>query len=178
MTVRQKMLLAVVAGFCAMFLQQPAQAQLSSEPFSFDNDGTSGLGMSNAGRQAILNKELFGVTPDHMAIGPGDVLIEITQGPGRAALANLPDGTFLPGYKGAGLELGGLSVFYDAPTRIGGYAGFVIHGNSQAVINAWTFGVLIGAYEDTALANHPAYTSYNTSSVDSWVAQVPGLPAI
>jgi hypothetical protein len=173
-----RLVLALVAAFCALAVQQPAQAQLNNEPFSFDNRVDGGLGMSDAARQAILNQKIYGSTPDHIMIGPGGVLVEITQGPGHVALATLPDGSFLEGYKGRGLELGGISVFFDAPTRSGGFANLVIHGESQGVINAWTFGVLVGAYQGSALANRPIYSAYSSGSIDSWIAQVAGLPVI
>ena len=56
---------AMVVGAMAMLHVASAEAQLNNQPFSFGSGG-GGIGMSTAGRQAILNQQLFGSTPDNI----------------------------------------------------------------------------------------------------------------
>lgn len=170
--------LAITAGSLALLMQAPAYAQLNNDPFSFDSPGTSGLGMSDAARQAILNQEIYGSTPDHIMIGPGGVLLEIAPGPGgHVALATLPDGSFLQSYRGRGLDLGGFAPFFESHDSNGGYAGLVVQGSAQGIINSWTFGVLAGTYEGDGLPGRLGYMHSSSTSIDAWTTLVAGLPA-
>lgn len=173
------LILALAAGGLALIVQPSAHAQLNNEPFSFDRPGTSGLGMSDAARQAILNQEIYGSTPDHIMIGPGGVLLEIERpSDGHVAIATLPDGSFLQGYRGRGLDLGGFAPFFQTDDSSGGYAGLVVQGNARSIINSWTFGVLVGFYDAESLPGRVGYMHPGSSSIDAWTMQVANLSAI
>lgn len=71
------MILALLAG------ATPADAQMDNRPFQFRN----GPGLSLAGRQAILDKELLGRVPDTIGRGPFGSLVIVRETEGGAAIA-------------------------------------------------------------------------------------------
>ena len=76
----------------ALFHVAAAEAQLNNRPFSFGGgggfSGGGGIGMSTAGRQAILNQQLFGSTPDNILRSRfGLTLLNVTRGDNGLAVA-------------------------------------------------------------------------------------------
>jgi hypothetical protein len=86
----------VFVALLALFATDAA-AQMNNRPFSFG--GGSSLGISNAGKQAILQEKLTGSTPDNIRKSTSG-LITITRGPGNNAIARGADGATIPGFKG------------------------------------------------------------------------------
>ena len=110
---------AAVAVCFTTLLASESQAQMSNRPFSFNVGGPSGAGMSTAGRQAVLQKELFGSTPSNLLRSQdGRLLIGPVRGPGRSAIVFSPSGESLPGFRRdfrngrAGLTAGAFNAFF------------------------------------------------------------------
>lgn len=125
----------------------PAMAQLDNRPFQFRDSG--GVGMSTAGRQAILNQEITGRTPDNL-VRRGGVLIDVVEGPGGEALARTPGGgSFRPDLRPQGFRMRGAAV--------GVFNNFFLRGNSGGYVPAsawstqsvtgWTAGVVSDGYD-------------------------------
>ena len=72
-----------------------AIAQVGNKPFSFKN-GSPTSGMSIGGKQAILNRELFGSTPRNLIRGADGSLLTIERGPNRLAIVSVPGGNAIP----------------------------------------------------------------------------------
>ena len=158
-----------VAGFLVfavslMLMATEASAQLNNKPFTFSSGGSS-LGMSAAGRQAILDKKLTGVTPDNIMRGPGGTLLTITSGPGNMAIATGQDGVVLQGYHGRrGVVTGGAGLFnpFFYP-HTGTGANYPV--SSQLTSNAiagWT----------SMVSGHPVFSSGD--SIDAWTSLIGG----
>lgn len=154
----------LVIAVSALVVTAEASAQMNNKPFSFGSSGSS-LGMSNAARQAILNKKLTGATPDNIMRGPGGALIEVTKGPNNIAIATGQDGVVLQGYRGrGGVFIGGAGLFnpyfYGSTSGRSSYSiASRITGNA---ISGWT-GMVSG---------RPVVSS--GSSIDAWTSQVGG----
>jgi hypothetical protein len=161
-----------VAGFLVfavslMLMAAEASAQMNNKPFSFSNGGGGGssLGMSAAGRQAILNQQLTGATPDNIMRGPGGALIEITSGPNNMAIATGQDGVVLQGYHGrSGLLTGGAGLFnpyFYANTD---------RGTAYAVASQFTSNAIAGW--TSMVSGRPVTTG--GSSIDAWTSLIGG----
>jgi hypothetical protein len=153
-------LAAVAASF--LIFAGNASAQMSSNPYSFG--GGPALGMSNAARQAILNKKLTGVTPDHIMRGANGTLIEITKGPGNTAIARGADGVVIPGYHGRGGAVSGEvgvfnPYFRGYTTQYNGTSTFA-SGITSNSIAGWTSMVFGG----------PGVAG--GSSIDAWLSMI------
>jgi hypothetical protein len=134
----------------SMTVAAPAEAQLNNRPYSFKNSPDGGIGMSNGGRQAIINQKLFDLTPDNLHRDASGNLVDIVRGPGRSAIA-FRHGTSesLPHYRGTSfrgeydlMEAGIFNSFfgphYDVP-YYGGGSGIGYGGNSSSnTIDSWT----------------------------------------
>jgi hypothetical protein len=155
-------LIAVAASL--LLYAGDASAQMSSQPFSFG--GGSSLGMSNAGRQAILNQKLTGATPDNILRGADGSLIEISQGPGSTAIARGADGVVIPGYHGrGGVVSGGAGLFN--PYFTGNASQYnasqtFASGITSNSIAGWTSMVFGGAAVSGG------------SSIDAWMSMICG----
>ncbi len=75
---------------CLLFVGV-ADAQQNNKPFNFPAAG--GMGISTAGKQAILDQKLTGAAPDNLARGPDGVLVEIGRGPGGVAIGTISGGS-------------------------------------------------------------------------------------
>lgn len=137
----------LMAGLIAGLALVPvsARAQMSSKPFSFGSSA-GGLGMSIAGRQAVLNQKLFDFTPNVLLKSEDGRLLGVRRGPGRSAIVTSPSGEFLPGYRGRSQSLG-----FGAGTFNSFFAGgenatvaFLEPTSSAATIDSWTGSVLQG----------------------------------
>ena len=165
------LLLAVAAATAV----PEAKAQWNNRPFSFS--GSGGAGMSLAGRQAILQKEIFGLTPDNLLRGPSGALVDVFEGPGSNAFVTAQANPFLPGFAGRGSSFrrspaDGAGIFnpFFAP-RSGGSStpSFLTSQRTAATIASWTNMVTAGSGRG-AIVVYPG----SGGSIDAWTAQVGG----
>lgn len=161
----------IVAAACIMVsAPHTASAQLNNKPFSFSRS-TDGIGMSQGGRQAILNDKIFNTRPDNLIRGNGGLLLDVTEGPGKSATVFfLGTNTVIPGYHGTSykgdnnpmMEAGVFNSFFVPSSGSSIVSGFGAE-ISAAVVNTWTSRVISGG----------APMSYNNGSlVDIWTGQV------
>ncbi len=150
--------------FMAMFalFAADAVAQMNNRPFSFG--GGPSLGISNAGKQAILQQKLDGSTPDNIRRSASG-LITITRGPGNNAIARGADGATIPGFRGTSRAVsGGVGIFnpffLGSSGRSSGSFSFASRHTSNA-ISGWTSMVTGSRYR-------------GGNSVDAWTSQVGG----
>lgn len=127
----------------------PAMAQLDNRPFQFRDSG--GVGMSTAGRQAILNQKILGQTPDNLVRRNG-VLLDVVEGRGGEALARAPGGgAFLPNARPEGFRFRGaaVGVFNTFFMRGGGGTGGYVPAASRTSysLTGWTAGVVSDGYD-------------------------------
>lgn len=139
-----------------------AMAQMNNRPYSFG--GGPSLGMSNAGKQAILQQKLDGSTPDNIRKSASG-LITITRGPGNNAIARGADGATIPGFKGTSRAvLGGVGIFnqyFRGSSGRSGTLSFASRHTSNA-ISGWT----------SMVSGSSRYRGGN--SVDAWTSQIGG----
>jgi hypothetical protein len=154
--------LALVAMALVALAPAPSHAQISNKPFSFSNSG--GIGMSNAGRQAIINQKINGTTPEVLLRDPAGNLLGLDKGPNGLAIVIGPDGQALTGYRGRGwkggnpaLDSGVFNAFFVPRLR----------DNGPPIPNAASSGEAVNAWTDAVLYNAPS--GYG-SSLDQWVA--------
>ncbi len=152
----------VFVALVALFATDAA-AQMNNRPFSFG--GGASLGISNAGKQAILQEKLTGSTPDNIRKGLSG-LITITRGPGNNAIARGADGATIPGFKGTSRAVsGGVGIFnpyfLGSSGRRSGTLSFASRHTSNA-ISGWT----------SMVSGNSRYRGGN--SVDAWTSQVGG----
>ncbi len=139
---------ALTASFAAgmILFAGAADAQMSNRPFSFGSPG-GGLGMSLAGKQAIIDQKLFGSTPDNIMRGPGGQLLTVTPGPGDTAFATTRSGEILPVNPRRGFDKRlGAGQFNSFFVEFDGlpYQAYSEYGSTRATISAWTGSVLSG----------------------------------
>ncbi len=79
--------LVLVAVVFTLLSSAPSSAQMGTQPFSF---GPSGLGMSEAGRAAIVNQQINGVAPQVLLKDEMGRPLGVTQGPGGIAVVTGP----------------------------------------------------------------------------------------
>lgn len=147
----------------------PASAQMSNRPFAFNTGGNGSVGMSIAGRQAILGQELFGATPDVLLRSPdGRLLIGPVRGPGRSAIVFSPSGESLPGFRRdfrngrVGLSAGDFNAFF-IPRPSDRRTGHIATATpASALVNTWTARIL----SDTGVGYGPP------SAVSVWTGAV------
>jgi len=152
----------VFVALVALFATDAA-AQMNNRPYSFG--GGASLGISNAGKQAILQQKLTGSTPDNIRKG-GSGLITITRGPGNNAIARGADGATIPGFKGTSRAVSGgvgifNSYFLGSSGRRSGTLSFASRHTSNA-ISGWT----------SMVSGNSRYRGGN--SVDAWTSQIGG----
>jgi hypothetical protein len=142
----------------------PAEAQMSSQPFSFGSvvngpiaGGSGGAGMSSAGRQAIINEKLFGARPRAILVGPSGDILTVDRGPGNIAVVRETQNAVIPQYRGSRLGLFGL-----ASTLSGRSYGI---GFGNASIDLW-----VSMVGDAATAMPSA--SRTSQVIDAWAASV------
>lgn len=161
--------LALLAGAALLVAAQPAAAQLDNRPFSFSNSGPSGgLGMSTAGRQAILEQELFDRTPDNL-VRRGGVLVDVVEGPGNEALVRSQGGAFIPDARPSrnrgGAAVGVFNAFFAFGS--GGGGGYTPAAfRTTGAVTSWTSAVVSGGY------GGPAGGDRTSSVIGAWTQQV------
>jgi hypothetical protein len=156
-----------------------AEAQLNNKPFSF-NTPDGGPGMSFAAKQAIMNLQLYNATPDNIMRGPGGGLLTITRND-RAdgvPIVTTESGEEIPGFRGRGLDLGGLLL--EPTTGIGsGDGGQLLLGfgsSSGITVTTWTYRLVVA----TTGGGYPSFGGGygfggSGQSINTWTAQVFGL---
>jgi hypothetical protein len=152
--------LVLVAVAFAMLSPAPASAQMSTQPFSF-GAASGGLGMSEAGKAAILNQKINGVVPPVLLKDEFGRPLGVTPGPGGVPIVTGPAGNVLPGYRGRGWkesELAmGAGVFNEFFVRGPKSDAPFVSASSGETVDAWTSAV------------HGAPGGYG-NSVDQWTA--------
>lgn len=152
--------LALVAGGGAL-------AQLNNKPFSF-NTPDGGVGMSMGGKQAILDREILGLTPDNLLRGPDGGLLDLSKGEGGAAIVRLQSGVFLPSYHGTSFR--GDNEAWSA----GVFNMFFEPDNADSFVSRhgqWQTGSVISTWTGRVTSDQPvSYTPENT--VDVWTGMV------
>jgi len=81
----------IATCFASLSLGGIAHAQQNNRPFNFPSAG--GMGISSAGKQAILNQQLTGVAPDNLARDSDGVLVEVERGPGGIPISKSSGGS-------------------------------------------------------------------------------------
>lgn len=167
---------AVLIGIATLGVAPEAEAQWNNRPFSFNSGG--GVGMSFAGRQAILQQEILGLTPDNLRRGANGALVDVSEGPGSTAIVSGQVAPFIPGAAARGSSFrrspaDGAGIFnpFFAPKSGGGSStpSFLSSLRTSATIAAWTNMVSAGSGRG-AVVIYPG----SGSSIDAWTAQVGG----
>ena len=163
---------AVLSASAGTFLAPPAMAQFDNRPYEFR--GGASVGMSPAGRQAILREKLFNETPDNLMRSPSGRLLELQEGPGNSAIVSERGGQTLPGYRGRsalrrdlGRGVGVFNSFFFGAGRsaASSYSTFYFGGSGSRVsIASWTDMVADGGPS--------GLVSAGPSPVDGWTSQV------
>jgi hypothetical protein len=164
---------AVMAAIIAMTMSGPAGAQLNNKAFAFRNS-PGGIGMSYAGKQAILNEKVQGISPDNMQRGPNGILLDVTKEPGHSAIVGYEGNAgFIPGFRGTDFRGGnpymqaGMFNGFFAPAYPGKSTYTYNDYQTAAVINSWTAAVTSG---------YMPFSYYNANGpVDSWTSIVYSL---
>ena len=151
---------AVVAIAFTMLAPAASEAQISNKPFSF---GAAGPGMSDAGRQAIINQKILGATPQVLLKDELGRPLGVTNGPGGIAIVTGPAGEPLPGYRGRGWKGS------DPAKGAGVFNAFFARGRQDGppMTAAPTTGQTVDAWTNTVQYGGP---SGNGSPIDQWVA--------
>jgi hypothetical protein len=152
--------LVLVAVAFTLLSPAPSSAQMGTQPFSFGSGG-SGLGISEAGKAAILNQKLLGLTPPVLLKDEFGRPLGVTQGPGGVPIVTGPAGELLPGYRGRGWKESELAMGAGVFNEF-----FVIGPKSSVPYIAATSGHTVNAWTD---AVYGAPTGYG-NSVDQWTA--------
>ncbi len=151
-----------------------ANAQLNNKPFSFKGTPDGSIGISAAGKQAIVNFENFNIKPKTLLRGPDGQLLNVTEGVGNSVIVT-PQGSgeIWPTYKGTGykgdnigMSAGAFNAYF-VPSLNGDSGSSVYfspyYTSSSETVSTWTSRVASGGY--------PA--SYSPGSVvDKWTSMV------
>jgi hypothetical protein len=154
--------LVLVAIAFTMLSPAPSSAQMGTQPFSFGNGGGSGLGISDAGKAAIVNQKLNGLTPPVLLKDEFGQPLGVVKGPGGVPIVTGPAGNVLPGYRGRGwreselaMGAGVFNEFFVMGPKSS--APYIAASSSGQTVDAWT-GAVYGA------------PSGYGNSVDQWTA--------
>lgn len=152
-----------------------AVAQMDNKPFSFKNSPSGGPGMSKAGKQAIIEEQLFDSTPDNLQRGSNGQLVDVTKGPGHSAIvfehgttSSIPefDGT---GFRGKNelMQVGVFNPYFGLMHDSSDYAGYTLaQFHTAGLINSWTMSMVAG---------NIAAPYYGNNTVDAWTSFVNSL---
>ncbi len=150
-----------------------ANAQLNNKPFSFKGTPDGGIGMSVAGKQAIINFENFNIKPSTILRGSDGQLLNVTEGVGTSVIVT-PQGSseIYPAYKGtsykgnnSAMSVGAFNAYFvPSSGGNGGTSSYTpFFASSSETVSTWTARVATGGY--------PA--SYSPGSVvDNWTSMV------
>ncbi len=148
------------------------QAQMSNKPFTFSAPGTNGIGMSVAGRQAILGEHLTGATPSVLLRGSDGNLLNVERGPERIAIVTETSGAFLPGFRrgfrggSQGIGYGVFNSFFVPSARQNSTQTLYLLGiESNVPVDTWTTRIV----SDGAVGYGPV------SPVNAWTGYVYGM---
>jgi hypothetical protein len=148
----------------------PAFSQINNKPYAFPNSSNGGVGMSQGGRQAILNQQIRNFTPENLARGPSGELLDVIKGPHRSAfVTQTGTSAFIAGYKGTSYKGQnsdiGVGVFnsFFSPNQTRSSAVNFAQYHSGSLVNTWTARVISGG----------APISYRPdNSIDNWTGAV------
>lgn len=143
-------------------------AQLNNAPYSFKYSG-GGMGMSSAGKEALIGQKLLGSTPDNLVRGVDGSLLNIQRGPGDVAIVSTPGGQYLPQFKGTSfrgsntdISVGTFNAYFSPSGNTGSGYMPLVQGHSSATVSTWTGRV----------TSNGVPVSYLDDSVDTWTGQV------
>lgn len=169
---------AILLGSILSVLSQSAMAQMNNKPFQFKNSA-HGIGMSQGGKQAIINESLFGSTPDNLLRSRNGELLSVEEGRGKSAIVRF-DGTntIIPGYRGStfgsdndAMRVGVFNAFFTTDSgRSSSYSSNAALTSYHAV-STWTRRVAA----DGTYMEH-IYVGAGHDTVDAWTGQVLTLP--
>lgn len=162
---------ACLSAFLLTTAGNTVMAQMNNRPFSFNTPG-GGPGISMGGRQAILNNELFGATPDNLVRGDNGILLEVTKIDGNSAIVRFEGGSTIPSFRGTSFRGDN-----DSWTAGSFNAFFEPRGNNSFVRSyaAMPTGSVISTWTGRVASNMPV--SFSPSSpVDLWTGMVMQLP--
>jgi hypothetical protein len=152
--------LVLVAIAFTMLAPAPSSAQMGTQPFSFGSGG-SGLGISEAGRAAIINQKINGVVPPVLLKDEFGRPLGVVPGPGGVPIVTAPAGELLPGYRGRGWRESELAM------GAGVFNEFFVAGpKSRAPYISATSGQTVDAWTDAVYGAPGGYGN----SVDQWTA--------
>ncbi len=154
---------ALLIGFS---LAAPAQAQLNNKPFSF-NTPDGGVGMSTAGRQAMILHQVYNIRPGNLLRDPQGNLGTVEQGPGGSVVFRDSGGTVIPGFRGTSWR--GPGDF------AGSFNGFFIPGNGSGVDNfrfASSAANTIGGWTSQLDPRGSGFIRVSGSPIDTWTSMV------
>lgn len=162
---RYGLLLGAVAVFG--FMSTAASAQWNNQPFQFRSQGGigSGVGMSLAYRQAILENKFTGSRPDQLYRDAAGSLLTVERR-GSQALLRETVAPYVPSHTTTGVFIGGIGG--------GGGSGTAIYGGLNGVngLGTWTGTVGDPSTFHVAWANlGPA----SSSPVNAWIGQLDGF---
>lgn len=153
-----------------------ANAQLNNKPFSFKGTPDGGVGISSAGKQAIINYENFNIKPGTILRGNGGALLNVTEGLGSSVIVT-PQGssTIIPSYSGtswkgnneSAMSAGSFNAYFISGADSGSGSSTILYSpyyaSSSDTVSTWTSRVATNGY--------PA--SYSPGSVvDKWTSMV------
>lgn len=154
------------AALVGLSLALPAQAQLNNKPFSF-NTPDGGVGMSTAGRQAVILDQVFRVRPNNLVRDPLGGLGTVEESRGNSVLFRDASGQILPGFRGStwrgpGDFAGSFNAFFVSGTRNG--SSYYRYATSAAgTIGGWT---------SQLDPRGGGYLRVGGSPIDSWTSMV------
>ncbi len=156
---------AVLIAFGVAGAPQHASAQLNNKPFSF-NTPDGGVGMSTAGRQAMILDQVYNIRPDNLLRDPQGNLGTVEQGPGGSVVFRNSGGTVLPGFKGSswrgpGDFAGSFNAFF-VPGTGSGLPYYRYSTSAADTIGGWT----------SQLDDRGRYFGGTATPIDSWTAMV------
>jgi hypothetical protein len=159
--------LVLVAVAFTMLSPAPSSAQMGTQPFSFGSGG-SGLGISEAGKAAIINQKVLGLTPPVLLKDEFGRPLGVVQGPGGIPVVTGPAGELLPGYRGRGWK-------HSNAVAAGVFNEFFVTGpkSNAPYIAGSTSGQMVDAWTDAVYGAPAGYGN----SVDQWTAMAHYLGA-
>lgn len=149
----------LIAAVMAGAVGSTAHAQFNNQPFSFSAPAPE-VGMSNAGREAIIDRELFGVSPSNMIRGPRGQLLEVERGPEGLPIVRRSYGDRFTSGTGRRTSAGAQAEFNSFFVRFDGLSYRSQIGTpSGATIGSWT-------------GNVSGYVTRGGNTVDQWTSMV------
>ncbi|WP_119165126.1 hypothetical protein [Algihabitans albus] len=154
------------AALLYLSLAMPAQAQLNNKPFSF-NTPDGGVGMSTAGRQAMILDQVFGIRPNDLVRDSLGALGTVEQSQGGSVVFRDASGRIIPGFRGRswrgpGDFAGSFNAFF-APGSGDGFSGYRYATSAAGTIGGWT---------SQLDPRGGGYIRVSGSPIDAWTSMV------